>query len=486
MIDRRTLLRTGFLTTVGALTTAAAEAATTMSVSLSPRASGPLVPHDFLGLSYETQQLETSDFFTARNRPLVQAFRDLASNGILRIGGNTSEFSWWKQFTGDAPAPRVTRPVVAGQARPDTSYAVTPSAIDALAKFLDATGWRCIYGLNLGTGRPADLAREAGYVQKRLGKRLLAFAIGNEVDVFQFHLRDPAKWNVDTFLAEWFAAAQAIMAVTPHARFVLPEAAVRVNWLAEIAKRWPAFSNTPPIESLSHHFYVGGPPSITPERLLRPTKMVAANAEIARGAARDMNVLYRVTETNSCFHGGKPGVSDSYVAALWAADYSLSLMSLGYAGVNFHGGEGAAVANSVGGLPGEKLLPDAQLRPRPFYTPIGNIDGRTTAQPVYRGMKFAGLFAGSRMRPVSITDHGLNVTAYAADSAAGTLLAIINKEVATRVAVPLGRHQVVARLSGSSLGSREARLTLTPASHSTGNLGIAPLSAVIVKLAARG
>ena len=67
-----------------------------------------------------------------------------------------------------------------------------------------------------------------------------------------------------------------------------------------------------------------------------------------------------MTEGNSCYRGGKPGVSNAFCSALWAADYLLRLASFGCAGVNLHGGSANAIRTSLGGhLPGEQLAPDA-------------------------------------------------------------------------------------------------------------------------------
>ena len=72
-----------------------------------------------------------------------------------------------------------------------------------------------------------------------------------------------------------------------------------------------------------------------------------------------------MTEGNTCYRGGKPGVSDVFAASLWAADYLLELASLGYAGVNLHGGDGQMVANSLGGLGmGTVLSKGARRSPR--------------------------------------------------------------------------------------------------------------------------
>ena len=64
-----------------------------------------------------------------------------------------------------------------------------------------------------------------------------------------------------------------------------------------------------------------------------------------------------MTEGNTCYRGGKPGFSDVFAATLWSADYCLLLASLGYSGVNLHGGSAKQVANSLGGtLPGDALI----------------------------------------------------------------------------------------------------------------------------------
>lgn len=58
MMDRRNFLNAGILTAAGALIVPAraAETPATLSLSLNGSAQGPLVPRDFVGLSYETQQ----------------------------------------------------------------------------------------------------------------------------------------------------------------------------------------------------------------------------------------------------------------------------------------------------------------------------------------------------------------------------------------------------------------------------------------------
>ena len=54
--------------------------------------TGQTVAADFMGLSYENLQLEDPAFFSPANRGLVEQFRNLSARGVLRLGGNTSEF----------------------------------------------------------------------------------------------------------------------------------------------------------------------------------------------------------------------------------------------------------------------------------------------------------------------------------------------------------------------------------------------------------
>ncbi len=446
------------------------------TLKLTPGASGPKVPQDFIGLSYEVMQLEDSTFFSPENVGLVQQFRNLTPRGVLRLGGNTSEFSWWKATT-DTQAPhRVGNVNDPGEPPPTTIYAVTPAAVRNLRGFLDATNWTCIYGLNLGYGTAQTDVAEASFVYQTLGARLQYFQVGNEVDLFSRHLRDKSTWNVDAYLQNWLEIARAVQKACPDASFGLPDVASDITWLTQIAERWQPLPGKPRVTTLSHHYYAGGPPAnpdLTAESLLRPSAKVQQSAEISKAAAARMQVRYRMTEGNTCYQGGKPGVSDVFAAALWAAEYAFQLMSNGYSGVNLHGGSGHAVAVSVGGsLRGEALMADPNVpHPKPFYTPIANegtlagsgVDGKLNnkyvLEPVGAGLKFASAFAGCQIVPVKI-ESSLNVSAYAARRTDGkVLVAILNKEGSQMLNVTAPNFQTLATLTGTSLQAQQAEVS---------------------------
>jgi hypothetical protein len=440
------------------------------------------MPADFVGLSYEVQQLTDPSFFSESNIGLIRQFKALAPGGVLRLGGNTSEFAWWKATPGSSEPEHPQTRVVEGEPQRQY-YAVTPEAVRNLAGFLRATGWTCLYGIGMGTNTPERAAEEAAFVAQTLGASLQYFQIGNEADLFGRHLRDPKTWSAKTYLQEWLALARAVNSRAPGAKFGMPDVASDVAWLTEIADLWPAIENPPHVTTLTHHYYFGGPatnPEVNIPNLLKPATMakVQKTADIATAAANKMGVRVRMTEGNTCYRGGKPGVSEVFAAALWSADYSLLLASNNYSGINLHGGTGKSVANSVGGfLPGDVLLkekgesPDQiATHPHPFYTPIATFGSEYVMEPVGYGLKFAGELSGGRFLQGDFTSQlqatGVDATAYAAILPSGHVAVIIlNKDAEQNVEVSLdvgtGRTGAVETktLHAPALDSREVHIT---------------------------
>ncbi|MGA9305922.1 MAG: hypothetical protein WBW31_11025 [Candidatus Sulfotelmatobacter sp.] len=482
MLTRRRFLATAACTLAAARLHGQGQSSIRVALSIPREATGPLMPIDFVGLSYEVQQLADPSFFSAQNSGLIREFRALSSTGVLRLGGNTSEFAYWKSKP-DSPEPehpQVREVVGEPKAR---YYAVTPEAVRNLAEFLQATRWSCIHGIGMGTNTPARAAEEAVFVAETLGDRLQYFQIGNEADLFDRHLRDPKTWSAKTYLEEWLTLSRAIAARVPAAKFGMPDVAGAVSWLTEIADLWPSIQAPPRVTTLTHHYYFGGPatnPDVNIPNLLKPATMqrVQNTANIASTAASKMGARVRMTEGNTCYRGGKPGVSDVFAAALWSADYSLLLASNDYSGVNLHGGTGKSVANSVGGsLPGDSLLEakgetpeQIAAHPHPFYTPIGTFGSDYVLEPVAYGLKFAGSFSGGTLLKTEFSTKlqavGVNATAYAAKLAGGhTSVIILNKDAGADLEVGLdfggdasGAVQTDT-LHAPGLDSREAHIT---------------------------
>lgn len=444
-LDRRRFLAAAACSAVAVRLGAQRNSETPITLTTPSEATGPHMPADFLGLSYEVQQLVDPRFFSAANTGLIREFKHLSEHGVLRLGGNTSEFAYWRPKP-DSPEPEhpITR-VVEGEPKPNY-YAVTEEAVVNLAGFLKASGWTCIYGIGMGTNTPERAAAEAEFAARTLGTSLQYFQIGNEADLFARHLRDPQSWSAKTYLDEWLKLARAITARVPGAEFGLPDVAADASWLTQIADLWPSLENPPHVTTLTHHYYFGGPatnPDVNIPNLLKSATAakVQKTADTATAAAKKMSARVRMTEGNTCYRGGKPGVSDVFGAALWAADYALLLASNNYAGLNLHGGTGESVANSVGGsLPGDGMLKEqgktpAQIAtyPHPFYTPIATINGEYQLEPVAYGLKFAGTLSGGTFFVDDWTDKiqtaGVNGSAYAARlDDRGISVIVLNKD----------------------------------------------------------
>jgi hypothetical protein len=486
MINRRAFLTTAALSLAATRLHSQNRMGPQVTLKVSTEATGPHMPADFVGLSYEVQQLADPTFFAASNLGLIRQFQALAPRGVLRLGGNTSEFAWWKP-TSNSPEPEHPQlPSVEGWPKPQY-YAVTPEAVRNLAAFLNATGWTCLYGIGMGTNTPQRAAEEAAFVAVTLGENLQYFQIGNEADFFGRHnMRDPNTWSAKTYLNEWLTLARAVTSRVSDAKFGMPDVGSDVAWLTEIADLWPSIQNPPRVTTLSHHYYFGGPatnPEVNIPNLLKPATMakVQKTADAATAAAKKIGVRVRMTEGNTCYRGGKPGVSDVFAAALWSADYSLLLASNNYSGINLHGGTGKSVANSVGGfLPGDILLKEKgesheliAAHPHPFYTPIATFGSQYAMEPVAYGLKFAGQFSGASFLHGDFTSQlqaaGVNATAYAATLSDGQVAVIIlNKDAEQNLQVTLdfgtGRKGTVQTntLHAPALDSREAYITPSP------------------------
>jgi hypothetical protein len=332
-----------------------------LHLTLRPDRLGNKIENDFTGLSYESAQLANPNFFSGENDSLIGFVKRLGSSGVLRIGGNTSEYCYWK--------PKQTNPSVSADfvASPDPGHKVpppaniTPSAIRNLRDFLNATGWNLIYGLNMGTGTVEDAAAEAAHVMDVIGPRLIAYQLCNEPDLFYRNGIRNSDYEFPQFASEWKRFHDAIRAQVPNAPFAGPDTAFNTSWLVPFAQKFKD-----EVTFLSQHYYAEGPPtdpSMTIDRLLRPNPKLQEEFDGMKKTAQETGLPFRLAETNSCYSAGKPGVSDTFASALWGADLMYQLASAGGAGINFHGG-------GYG-----------------WYTPIaGTPDHGFLARPLYYGM----------------------------------------------------------------------------------------------------
>lgn len=431
MIDRRTFLKHSAAAVAVSRLPVALRDGTSLTLTVNSSAKRNTIPADFTGLSYEAAQLGHPRFFSARNHSLIALFRRLAPHGVLRIGGNTAEYTTWssddradlKNHT-----PSAINPDAGTAAR--TASILTPQAIDNLRDFLDATGWRVIYGLNLRHGTPEMAAAEAAYVQSTLKQRLLFFQIGNEPDLN--HADDSKqRWTFDHYWKLWRQFHAAVLQAVPEAQFGAPDIASRMDWLIEVAEK------RPDIAMLTGHYYAEGPPKdpkMTIEYLLHRGKNPATQ-EIpsVHQAVQILGKPFRMSEGNSCYDGGKPGVSDTFASALWCGDYMLQVAQAGYVGVNLHGGGDG------------------------FYTPIAGSESEGfVARPIYYGMLLTQHFDGSTFLDAALDNpSNANVTAFAGENGQRLKIAIFNKDPQAAT--------IALHCTGASQASKSAEVYLLQA-----------------------
>ena len=425
------------------------------------------IPDEFVGLSYESAQLANPEFFSARNHELIQIFRDLALRGNLRLGGGSSEYTTYSDEAPSGPPPFE----VFG---PDSSKTVKQGTITSsvalrnLREFLDATDWSCLYGLNLGQGTVENAVREATAVHRILGSRLFAFQIGNEPDSFRRRFR-PETYGPEDFLAEWNRFHTAILSAVPQAKFAGPDISNKLPYLTAFAQEAPKH---PDVVLLTSHYYAMGPassPEATLQNLLSPdpklTTLKPRDLHIIAEAQQTAHLPYRMSEGNSCWDGGKPGVSDSFASALWCAGYMLQCGARGWTGVNLHGGGNG------------------------YYTPIAGAPSTGfTRRPEYFGMQFAQHFVGAQLVTAALNNASPFIDAFVFERFGGLELALINKtDTACTCNLPLDVLASPALLlSGPAIDAKEG-VHLSPVPDGRyGEVAIAaPYTATAFKLKRR-
>ena len=373
---------------------------------------------DFVGFAYQKQTL-SSPLFTGANSGLVGLFKRLGI-GVLRVGGSSVDQTVWT-------------PEGNGQ----TSGQIAPSDIDKLASFLRATGWMCIYGVNLGgsaTGatNPALAAEEVSYVSQQLGSSLMGVELGNECEKYG----DPSSyyahnWTIQRFEALWMQYRDAIVAATPAAPLTGPAAASSVyGWTIPFGE----YVTRSQINLLTQHYNRSTSSVATVGDLLSPDPALATLLQEMAAGSQSIDVPFRIAECTSCANGGMTGVSNAYASSLWAIDMVFNAALGGAAGVNFNAGSNNAID-----------------------TPIADNSGVVLgAQPSFYGLFLAKLAGQGTLLSTQLSAASLNVTSYAVSHADGGLsLLIVNKDamqnldlsIALPVAMTSAALQAMTQLS---------------------------------------
>lgn len=384
-----------------------------VNITLDQDHPGNPIPANFEGLSFETAVLVNNpNFLNENNSVLVQLIKNLGP-GVLRIGGNTSDETDWIDAPRTANTPANT---------------LTTSDIDRLAAFAKVTGWKVIFGLDLGKNNIIDAASEAKYAYKALGSSLYSFQNGNEPDVYNLYTLRNSNYNYDAYKTEWDNYFSAIQTALPQAPFCGPGVSYNTDWIKSFAGH-----QAQKVNLLDGHFYNSGPASsadITYRTILAKSYKLTNYLLALSNVATQYNLPYRITETNNVYGGGKDGVSNVFASALWGLDMMWSVAQNNGQGINFHGGDGL------------------------FYSPIAIENNNTITQPEYYAMlAFRYGSINGTLIPATVTSaQEFNTSVYACAKKDNTYsLTLINKEELRDVSFVINLNKIISGIQVSRL-----------------------------------
>ena len=356
-----------------AVSLAPADGASTSSLSITvhPDELGNQLHSGFVGLSFGAATVAQDNYAST---DLGGYLRTLGRNGVIRIGGNSGDTTFWTSTGETAPSWA-------------TGGTITPEKLEHLAAIVRGAGWKVILAVNLKEPDPARAADEAKYARRIFGRSLLAIEVGNEPN---FYYSDVAAYYTD-----FEAYVAAIEKAAPGIGITGPDAETNhSSWLGGFAA---LDAGHPDVTEVTDHTYptsaCGTSTATIPELLgAGSVQYETANAQAAISAAAQLGVPAAMTETNSTVCAGTSGVSDVFASALWALDYSLLIAQQGIVNADFMGGTNAAGCDP--------------------YTPLCPTTGDLTVRPIYYGMLATELVGTGRFAALDNPDAA-DVRAYA-------------------------------------------------------------------------
>jgi len=396
------------------------------------------------GFSFEKSHLSDA-FFTGSHAALIAMFK-LLGPGVVRIGADDVNNSVWM------PSATFVKPGT-------TSPNVGTAEIDALADFLNATGWKAIYAVNMrGSSTPQTAVTELTYVIPKLGTNLQAVEIGNELNLYP----------ISNAQSVWHTFAQAIRQAFPTTKIAGPGDFEDVNYATNFINGEASL-----IDIVTHHYYRGqaGTSVATLANLVNPDSAVTSGSQSLAKVVSNNKIAggFRFGEANSYSSHGQAGISNALVSALWGINFILTTSQYGSVGINFHGGgqnmDGNTCPNGVSSCD------------RPFvYSPLTEVDSRVTAAaPLFYGMLLVSRIGAGDMLQTTVantTNSSLPLRAYAITGSSGeTFVVVVNSDASNGVNATVNVGTAVS--SASAVYLRGASLTAT----SGVTLGQAPVTA---------
>jgi hypothetical protein len=406
---------------------------------------GARIPPSFAGFSMEYWAAQSYLGGTRPNPIFARLTRTLAAPGngapTIRIGGNSTDQTWWNPSGALRPPGIVTE--------------VTPAWLEVMRQWTALTRTPMMVGLNLALHDPANAAAYAQALARGLPPGLLAgVEVGNEPDLYTkartFRVGNrviargqtrPVGYGYKDYRAELQEFRGAVAAAAPGA----PVAAGGFASAAWEDNEDDILSQPGPGPmAFSAHVYAMHTCDRSPYRkkVSFARALLGANAiapPVARMAqlaavASAHGATFRVSEINSANCGGVHGASDALASALWGADMLFSLADAGARGVNFHTFTGA------------------------FYAPVdfGRFKGHKAGfvHPLFYGMLLFTRASprGARLLPAGPNSPTAPLKTWATVDPAGTRrVVVINKS-------PAKTRRLVLKVPGAGARARVQRL----------------------------
>jgi len=150
-----------------------------INVTIKPNDTGVAIPSSFIGLSYEINASISGKYLSSTFTKHVNLVKNLGANGVLRIGAYSVDNYHWKNTA--APATLAANTIYRDN-------------IDRIFGFSTATGWKCIFGVNLATDSALVVADEIKYINDHYASRVLNYEFGNEPDLYHNWARIPPQY----------------------------------------------------------------------------------------------------------------------------------------------------------------------------------------------------------------------------------------------------------------------------------------------------
>ncbi|KAI2602254.1 glycoside hydrolase family 79 protein [Hypoxylon sp. NC1633] len=272
----------------------------------------------------------------------------------IRVGGNTQDYAIYNSELAIA-----INGTYNNSRSPDypTTIEIGPAYFESYSTWPNV---KFAHGFNLG-GNHDDRQWEtllvtAALACKALGKdKLYWWEYGNEPDLFATSSQGPVRpsnYNESDYVAEWLNGTRAIKSVleancpdllgNDTYGYLAPSFGGTGNHLKAPLTWADGLDEDKDIKLFSSHNYISGAQSLgvtLQGTLMNHTRTaLSIGAHVAENATIRPGIPYILGETNSLYNQGRPGLSDSFGAALWAIDFAAYCAAAGVARVHFHMG----------------------------------------------------------------------------------------------------------------------------------------------------